>query len=226
MRGSVLGSPLLNGGYGTIPTGPGADFDRGKRSRGARGRGLEARNRLSLFIGLRGLLAILFGLSALVWPSVTVVALAMLFGIYAVVDGAGMIASGLARQVSGERRWLYLLAGIIGISAGLLAALWPQLTAMTLVLLSGVWALVTGALEVAAAVRLRRELTGQWLLAAVGVISMLAGVLIFLRPDVGVLALATVLGAYALTTGVALLATAWWLRKAHLVIVDVPDADL
>jgi uncharacterized membrane protein HdeD (DUF308 family) len=171
-------------------------------------------------------LAILFGLAALVWPGVTVLGLALLFAAYAVVDGAGMIASGLDRQAAGERRWFYLAAGITGVMAGVFAGLWPQITALALVLLAGAWALATGALEIAGAVRLRRELAGEWLLAAVGVVSMLAGILIFLRPAVGVLALATVLGVYALIAGVALLAAAWRVRKARLVVVELPGAGL
>lgn len=176
----------------------------------------DPRRRLSVLLALRGVLALLFGVLALVWPGVTVLALALLFAAYAVVDGVGMVVSGLSRGDRG-RRWSYVLAGVVGIVAGVLAALWPAVTALALVLLAGVWAIVTGVLEIVAAVWLRRELTGEWVLALLGALSVVAGVLILVRPDVGALALATVLGVYALLAGVVLLVAAWRVRKAPLV---------
>jgi len=176
----------------------------------------DPRRRLSVLLALRGVLALLFGVLALVWPGVTVLALALLFAAYAVVDGVGMVVSGLSRGGRG-RRWSYVLAGVVGIVVGVLAALWPAVTALALVLLAGVWAIVTGVLEIVAAVWLRRELTGEWVLALLGALSVVAGVLILLRPDVGALALATVLGVYALLAGVVLLVAAWRVRKAPLV---------
>jgi uncharacterized membrane protein HdeD (DUF308 family) len=176
----------------------------------------DPRRRLSVLLALRGVLALLFGVLTLVWPGVTVLALALLFAAYAVVDGVGMVVSGLSRGDRG-RRWSYVLAGVVGIVAGVLAAVWPAVTALVLVLFAGVWAIVTGVLEIVAAVRLRRELTGEWVLALLGALSVVAGVLILVRPDVGALALATVLGVYALLAGVVLLVAAWRVRKAPLV---------
>ena len=176
----------------------------------------DPRRHLSVLLALRGVLALLFGVLALGWPGVTVLALALLFAAYAVVDGVGMAVSGLSRGDRG-RRWSYVLAGIVGIVAGVLAALWPAVTALALVLLAGVWAIVTGVLEIVAAVRLRRELTGEWVPALLGALSVIAGVLILVRPAVGALALATVLGVYALLAGVVLLVAAWRVHKAPLV---------
>lgn len=177
--------------------------------------------RISLLLALRGVLALIFGVLALVWPEATVLALALLFGIYAIVDGIGLIAGGLDRGGERGRRWLYVLAGLLGIAAGVIALLWPQLTALTLVVLAGAWAIVTGVLEIAAAVRLRRELTGEWVIALLGIISVIAGVIILLRPDVGAVALATVLGVYAIIAGAVLLVAAWRLRKAQVVVLDL-----
>lgn len=182
---------------------------------------MDMARRISLLLALRGVLALIFGVLALVWPEATVLALALLFGIYAIVDGIGLIASGLDRGGERNRRWLYVLAGLVGIAAGVIALLWPQLTALTLVVLAGAWAIVTGILEIAAAVRLRRELTGEWVIALLGIVSVIAGVIILLRPDVGAVALATVLGVYAIVAGVVLLLAAWRLRKAQVVVVDL-----
>ncbi len=188
---------------------------------GRHGTRLGITRQLSWALGVRGVLALLFGLLALLWPDVTVLALALLFGAYATVDGAGMIAGGLGRNAHPRRRWGYVLAGLIGIVAGLWSLLWPETTALAFVLLAGAWAVVTGLLEIVAAVRLRRAMTGEWLLAAAGAVSVVAGALILLRPDIGALALATVLGVYALIAGVVLLAAAWHLRKEPVVIVEV-----
>lgn len=183
---------------------------------------VDVTRRLAILLALRGVLALLFGVLVLVWPRVTVLVLAVVFAIYAVVDGIGMVAGGLGRD--GTRRWPYVLAGALGIVAGVIAALWPQVTALVLVLLVGAWAVITGALQVAAAVRLRRERPGWRVLALSGVVSLIAGVIILARPDIGALALATVLGVYALLAGVALLWAAWQLRKARVVVLRV-DTD-
>lgn len=177
--------------------------------------------RMSLWLALRGVLALIFGVLALVWPEATVLALALLFAAYAVVDGMGMIASGLGRRGDRGRRWLYVLAGVAGIAVGVIAVLWPGLTALALVILAGVWAIATGVLEIAAALRLRHELTGEWVIVLLGAISVVAGVIILVRPDLGAVALATVLGVYAIIAGVGLLVAAWWLRKARIVVLGV-----
>jgi uncharacterized membrane protein HdeD (DUF308 family) len=191
--------------------------------RGGRGHHspVDLTRRLSVLLGLRGVLAVLFGVLVLVWPRVTVLVLAVVFAVYAVVDGIGMVASGLDDGRDRRRRWSYVLAGVVGIVAGVLAAVWPEVTALVLVLLVGAWAVVTGALEVAAAVRLRRETPGRWVLALSGIVSLVAGAVILARPDIGALALATVLGVYALLAGVALVWAAWQLRKGRVVVLRV-----
>jgi uncharacterized membrane protein HdeD (DUF308 family) len=192
--------------------------DRGRRGHRSP---VDLTRRLSALLGLRGVMALLFGVLVLVWPRVTVLVLAVVFAAYAVVDGIGMVASGFSSGRDRRRRWSYALAGAVGIVAGVIAALWPEVTALVLVLLVGAWAVVTGALEIAAAVRLRREMPGRWVLALAGGSSLVAGVIILARPDVGALALATVLGVYALLAGAALLWAAWQLRKVRAVVLHV-----
>jgi uncharacterized membrane protein HdeD (DUF308 family) len=184
--------------------------------------GVDVRRRLSILLGLRGVLALLFGVVVLLWPDVTVLALALVFAAFVVADGIGMIAGGLGSGRDRRRRWFYVLAGVVGIVAGVVAALWPGITVLLLVVLAGGWAVITGALEIAAAVRLLQGMTGRWVLALSGVVSVIAGVIMLLRPDIGALALATVLGIYALVAGVALLWAAWQVRKAR---IDVLSAE-
>jgi uncharacterized membrane protein HdeD (DUF308 family) len=177
--------------------------------------GTELGRRFSVLLGVRGLLAVVFGVLVLVWPGITVLALAFVFAAYVLADGIGMIISGVGAR--GGQRWWYVLAGVVGVIAGIAAAFWPGVTVLVLVLWAGAWAVVTGVLEIAAAVR--REGSGRWPMALAGVLSIVAGLLIVVWPGIGALALATVLGIYALAAGVSLLWAAWQVRRAPVVVL-------
>ena len=180
---------------------------------------VDVGRRLSIVLGLRGVLALLFGVLVLLWPAVTALALALVFAVFVVVDGIGMIAGGLDGGRDRRRRWFYVLAGVIGVAAGVIAALWPGITALVLVVLAGAWAVITGVLEIAAALRLPRGMTARWVLSVSGIASLIAGVIMLVRPDIGALAVAAVLGVYALLAGVALLWAAWQVRKARVIVL-------
>jgi uncharacterized membrane protein HdeD (DUF308 family) len=171
--------------------------------------------RLSLLLAVRGLLAVAFGVLVLVWPGITILALAYVFAAYVLVDGIGLIIGGVGAR--GGRRWWYVLAGVVGVIAALAAAFWPGVTVLVLVLWAGAWAVVTGVLEIVAAVR--GEGPGRWLTALAGVLSIVAGLLILIWPGIGALALATVLGVYALVAGVSYFWAAWQVRRAPVVAV-------
>jgi uncharacterized membrane protein HdeD (DUF308 family) len=161
-------------------------------------------------IALRGMAAILFGIITFVAPGVSLAALVLLYGIYAFADGI----LGIITAFSGGRRWwLFLLEGLLGIGAGLVTLLWPGVTALVLLYLVAAWALVTGLIEIAAAIRLRKLITGEWLLALTGVLSLGLGVVLFLFPGPGALALVIWIGAYAFVFGVLLVVLAVRLRR-------------
>jgi uncharacterized membrane protein HdeD (DUF308 family) len=116
-------------------------------------------------LALRGMVAVLFGWAALVWPGATLTALALLFGAYALVDGLlALIVSRLDRHEF-DHGWVLLLKGLAGIATGVLALLWPSVTAQTLLYLIAAWVILTGALEVVAAVDLRNMVEGERQLA-------------------------------------------------------------
>lgn len=176
-----------------------------------------ARNWWSLVI--RGIAGILFGLLTFMWPGITLTALVFVFGAYALIDGV-MSLVGAVRAAGANDRWAALLVeGIVGILAAIAAIVWPGLTALTLVYVIAAWALVTGIAEIAAAIRLRHEIHGEWLLALAGVASILFGVLLAAMPAAGALAIAIWVGAYALIFGIVVLALGFrlrsWLRGAH-----------
>jgi uncharacterized membrane protein HdeD (DUF308 family) len=153
---------------------------------------------------LRGVLAILFGLSAFIWPGITLLTLVVMFGVYAIADGLIAIWTGLSRTKESPRWWMFLVEGLVSIGAGVVALIYPDLATLVLVYMIASWAVFTGVLEIAAAVRLRHEITNEWMLALGGVLSIGAGVLLFLQPAAGSLAIIWIIAGYALIFGILL----------------------
>lgn len=165
---------------------------------------------------LRGVLAILFGLAAFLWPGLTLLVLITFFGVYALADGVLAIVTGVTRAKNSPRWWLFLLEGLVSIGAGLIALIWPGLaTAILLGIIAG-WAVITGVFEIAAAIRLRREISNEWLLMLGGLLSIVFGVLLVLQPAAGGLFLIWLIGAYALVFGVLLIALGLRLKNREL----------
>lgn len=164
-------------------------------------------------VALRGVVAVLFGLLTLFRPGIALVALVLLFGAYAFADGLLMVISAIAQR-HGEPRWVaLLLGGLVGIGVGLVTLFQPGLTAFGLLVAIAVWAIFTGIAEVAAAIRLRKVITGEWRFVVAGVLAVAFGVLLFFAPVEGALALVFWIGAYAVVSGVLLVAFAFRLRE-------------
>jgi uncharacterized membrane protein HdeD (DUF308 family) len=163
-------------------------------------------------LALRGVVAILFALIAFSRPGVTLVALVWVWGAYAFLDGVFALIAAV-RAAEAHQRWgMLLLEGISGIAAGIIAFVWTGITALVLVYLIAAWAIVTGIFEIAAAVRLRQMIEGEWLLGLSGVLSILLGLLFAARPAAGAVAWVWLIGAYALIFGILLLALSFRLR--------------
>jgi len=170
-----------------------------------------ARNWWSLVI--RGLVAISVGVIAFVWPGITLAALVLLFGAYSLIDGVVSLA-GAVKAARSHERWLVLvLEGIVGIAIAAITVLWPGITAFALIWIIAFWALVTGMFEIAAAIRLRKHIAGEWLLALSGVLSIVFGLLMVAFPLTGALAIAYLVGAYAFVFGILLVALGFRLRN-------------
>jgi uncharacterized membrane protein HdeD (DUF308 family) len=164
-------------------------------------------------LALRGLVALLFGLVVLFWPSLVLTVLAILFGIYAVVDGVITFVPALRSPDRGARRSLPLVEGAVGIIAGLVALLWPGLTASGLVYVIAGWAVVTGVLKILTAILLRAEVQNGWLLAGSGALSALFGILLAALSKYDVPFLAPFIGGFAVVVGFALIVFAFRLRE-------------
>jgi uncharacterized membrane protein HdeD (DUF308 family) len=174
---------------------------------------LETLTRHWWILAVRGAVAVLFGLLALIWPGITVLALVLLFGAYALVDGVLALYAALANrpEARGRRGWL-AVEGVAGVLAAIVAVVWPGITALALLYIIAAWALVTGAFEIAAAIRLRREIQGEWLLALSGALSIVFGLLAFIYPSAGALAVVWLIATYAIVFGVVLLVLGFRLR--------------
>lgn len=166
-------------------------------------------------LALRGVLAILFGLIALFHPGAAITALALILGVYLLVDGVFALLAAFRFSHQDERWWMLLLEGVFGIVVGLLIIVHPIATAVAVVYLIAAWAIVTGVLELLAAVRLRRVIANEWALILTGVISLALGIALIARPGAGLLASAWLLGVYALIFGFLLIALAFRLRRLH-----------
>lgn len=162
---------------------------------------------------IRGVAAIIFGVLAFLWPGPTVIVLALLFGAYALVDGVAMLIS-LIRGDAGARRnaWAVGLIGVLGVAAGIVAVVWPEITALALLFVVAAWSIVTGIMQIIAAIRLRREIEGELWLGLGGLISVLFGLYLVIFPGPGLLSLVWLVGIWAVIFGIVSLVLAFRLR--------------
>lgn len=164
---------------------------------------------------LRGAIAIAFGALALLLPGLTLLGLIGLFAAYALLCGVASLAVALHHRKAHEDWWMPLLLGIAGIAAGVIALVHPGLSLLVLVLLIGANALVGGVLDMVMAIRLRKAIDGEWLLVLSAVTSIAFGILVFLFPGAGALALVWMISIYALASGILLLALGFAMRSAR-----------
>jgi len=167
-------------------------------------------------IALRGVVALIFGLLSLIWPGLSLAALVLLFGAYALVDGIFALIAAM-RRAEAHMRWApFAWEGVFGIAAGVVTFFWPGITALVLLYFIAAWAVLTGIFKIAAAIRLRKEITDEWALGLNGVASIIFGIVLIVFPGAGALALIWLIGAFAILFGLLLLALALRLRKHAL----------
>jgi uncharacterized membrane protein HdeD (DUF308 family) len=164
-------------------------------------------------LALRGLAAVIFGVLAFIWPGITLFTLVLLFGAFALVNGVLSVLLAAKAPKGYPRFGSLLIGGLCGIFAGVITFFWPALTAIGLLILIAAWAIVTGIMEIWAAIKLRKEIKGEWLLALAGVCSVAFGVLLMLMPGLGALVLVLWIGAWAVLFGILLMVLAFKVRK-------------
>ena len=165
------------------------------------------------FLLLRGLAAIAFGILTWIRPGISLTALALLFGIYVFVDGILAASSAISNRKTQEHWWVVLLVGLVGIGVGILTFMNPAVTALALLFYIAIWAIATGVLEIVAAIRVRKEVEGEWRLILAGIVSVAFGAFLMARPGVGALAVLWVIATYAILLGILLVMLAFKARS-------------
>ena len=167
------------------------------------------------WIELRGVAAVIFGVLAFAWPGITLVVLTLFFGAYVLTDGIFALMAAYGRREDRRPVWPLVLVGLLGVAAGVTTFLWPEMTALLLLMFIAVWALFIGIFQIAAAIRLRKEIDNEWMLGASGALSVLFGVLMIVNPGAGAVAVAWMIGAYSIVFGVLLIALGVRLKKVR-----------
>ena len=164
---------------------------------------------------LRGLLAIAFGVLAFIAPAWGLGILVALFGVWALIDGIASLWTGIRTRRVARNWWLEIAEGAVSVLAGLIALVLPGFTAGILLILIAAWAVVTGALQIWNAIRLREQIEGEFWLGLAGAASILFGILIFLFPAQSTLTLVWLIGSGAIVIGAFLILLGWRLRGVH-----------
>ncbi len=163
---------------------------------------------------IRGLCGILFGFLAITWPHITLFVLALMFGAY--VGAAGLLEIAAAmRGNTQEPRWWLALAGIVAVLARLATFLAPGITALMLLYVISVWAIIHGMIEIIGAIQLRKFIDHEWLLILSGTISVLFGLFVLIWPGAGALSLIVLIGIYAIAGGLLWIALSLKLQRRH-----------
>ena len=164
-----------------------------------------------------GILAIIFGVVAWVWPGLTVDTLVILFGAYSFVVGVMNLVAAFGIFRMGESPWPFIFRGVLGIGTGVVVAVWPDISATALLYVIAAYAIIVGIFEVAAAIELRKLVSNEWLLALAGIASIAFGVLAAMYPNDGAVAIVWTIGIYAIFFGATLIALGFrlhgWGRK-------------
>ena len=161
---------------------------------------------------LRGLVAIFFGVLTWAKPGISLAALVLVFGGFALADGVLALWAAVTGRRHHEDWWVLLLEGLVGIGIGLLTFFAPGLTALAILFYIAVWAIARGVLVILTAIRLRHVIRGELWLMLAGLASVVLGILLMARPGEGALALLWLIAGYAVVFGVLLVMLAFRLR--------------
>lgn len=163
---------------------------------------------------IRGILAVLFGIVALVWPDITVWALVVVFGIYAIVDGIVLGAHAVRDRTSVDGWGWWLATAVVSVLAGVVALVWPGATALVLLYIIAFYAIFFGIAGAVGAMRFRKVPESGWMWSFVaGILAILFGIVLLIFPGSGITGLIWLLGLYAILFGILLIAVAFQARK-------------
>lgn len=160
-------------------------------------------------IALRGIVAIIFGVAVLVWPSVTAYILTLAFAIFVLAEGGVLVLATLRHRHESELWPLYIILGLLGLTAGIYLLANPRISGLTLMFIIGAYAVARGIVDIMLGVMLRHDIQGEWLLIIGGLISLVFGLFVFAKPASGALAILWLIAIFAIITGLVLLGVAF-----------------
>ncbi|WP_341704224.1 DUF308 domain-containing protein [Ferrovibrio sp.] len=184
------------------------------------GRAAPMSSRLWWLIVMRGMAALLFGLVAVFWPGISLALLVVIFGAYALIDGAITLLYALRQPAGQARRGFLLLNGGSAVAIGLISVLWPDATIVLLLYLVAAWALIFGIIEIAGSLRLKREFGPDWPLSKGGILLVAFALLLLIFPGAVAVVTTWIIGVIALLVGIAVLAFAWRQHQRDRMIID------
>ena len=175
--------------------------------------GVQAVRRNWWMLALRGVLAIIFGLIALFAPGIALLAFVYVFAAYALIDGIMAVYIAIRERGSLSRWGWVLFEGILGIIAGIVAFVYPGLTALVLLYIVAIWAVVTGIMEIVTAIAIRGFVAREWALGLAGILSIIFGIVLFIFPGAGLLSILWLVGIYGIVFGILFIVRAFQLRS-------------
>ena len=161
---------------------------------------------------LRGVAAIIFGIIAFTHPVMAAATLVLFFGAWVLIDGIFRIVGAIRDRSDSDWGW-QLVIGILGVMVGLLTFHAPGITALALVIYIAAWVLMIGATEIALAIKMRREIKGEWFLILMGLASIIFAGLLLWNPIAGAAALIWIIAWYAVIMGVLAIVFGFHLRS-------------
>jgi uncharacterized membrane protein HdeD (DUF308 family) len=164
---------------------------------------------------LRGVVAIAVGVAAFAWPGLTIAILILLFGAFILFDGITAVIDAIRYRDTVQNWWLWLLDGVLGVVVGLMTLSWPGLTSVVLIWFIAAWSILGGILRIVAAIELRKQVKGEWLLILSGALSVLFGVAIIAVPHAGILSIAWLIGFWAIAFGTLFVLLAFRLKSQN-----------
>ena len=168
-----------------------------------------------LLLLLRGVAAIAFGVLTWVRPAISLAALVIVFGAYAIIDGVIAVSTAIASRKYEQYWWVLLLAGLVGIGVGYITFTTPDLTALALLFYIAFWAIARGMLEIMVGIWVRKEIEGEWRVILAGIASVLFGIFLIARPGAGALTVLWLIALYAIVVGILLVVSAFKVRAAR-----------
>jgi uncharacterized membrane protein HdeD (DUF308 family) len=168
--------------------------------------------RVASWLGIRGVVGLIFGIVLLAFPEIGLTALVLTFGAFAFVDGIVWLATAISDKQASGRGWM-VLNGIVSVATGIVVWVWPDISALALLYVIGAWAIVIGFLQIGSAFELLVDSGDRVLLVLSGLLSIAFGTIMWIHPGAGALALLMLIAAFAIVTGISLLVTAFRVRR-------------